>query len=107
MAFRAGWVDGPDGPVLAETKTRRSHVVDLDLGTCEIVARYAATVGTPVGEGFVFSDGRMGGHQDLGVSRIRAVGPGDSTRWQRDHPSEAQRCGLDEHLALTLGEYSP
>jgi len=30
--------------------------VDLDPGTCDIVARYAATVRTPVGEGFVFSD---------------------------------------------------
>lgn len=56
VSFRAGWVEGPDGPVLADTKTRRSHVVDLDPGTCEIVARYAATVGSPVGEGFVFSD---------------------------------------------------
>lgn len=56
VAFRAGWVEGPNGPVLADTKTRRSHVVDLDPGTCAIVARYAATVGTPVGEGFVFSD---------------------------------------------------
>jgi integrase len=56
VAFRAGWVEGPDGPVLAETKTRRSHVVDLDPGTCEIVARYVATLERVVGEGFVFSD---------------------------------------------------
>ena len=56
VAFRAGWVEGPNGPVLADTKTRRSHVVDLDPGTCAIVARYAATVAAPVGEGFVFSD---------------------------------------------------
>jgi integrase len=56
VAFRAGWLEGPDGPVLADTKTRRSHVVDLDPGTCQILARHAATVGTPVGEGFVFSD---------------------------------------------------
>ena len=56
VAFRAGWVEGPDGPVLAETKTKRSHVVDLDPGTCEIVVRYAATLGEVVGDGFVFSD---------------------------------------------------
>ncbi len=56
VAFRAGWVEGPDGPVLADTKTKQSHVVDLDPGTCEILAGYAAMVEAPVGEGFVFSD---------------------------------------------------
>lgn len=42
--------------VLADTKTRQSHVVDLDPGTCEILAGYAATVEEPVGDGYVFSD---------------------------------------------------
>lgn len=62
VAFRAGWVEGPDGPVqaagtaAADTKTKQSHVVDLDLGTSEILAGYAATVGAPVGNGYVFSD---------------------------------------------------
>ena len=56
VAFRAGWVEGPDGPVLADTKTKQSHVVDLDPGTCEILAAYAAMAGEPVGEGYVFSD---------------------------------------------------
>ena len=56
VAFRAGWVEGPDGPVLADTKTKQSHVVDLDPGTCEILTGYAATVEEPVGEGYVFSD---------------------------------------------------
>ncbi len=50
VAFRAGWVEGPDGPVLADTKTKQSHVVDLHPGTWEIVASYAATVEAPVGE---------------------------------------------------------
>jgi integrase len=45
VAFRAVWVEGPDGPVLAETKTKRSHVVDLDPATCHIVARCASAVG--------------------------------------------------------------
>ena len=56
VAFRAGWVEGPNGPVLADTKTKQSHVVDVDPGTCEIIARYAATVEEPVGEGYIFSD---------------------------------------------------
>jgi integrase len=30
VSFRSGWVEGPDGPTLAATKTRRSHSVDLD-----------------------------------------------------------------------------
>ncbi len=30
VSFSAGWVEGPDGPVLAATKTKRRHVVDLD-----------------------------------------------------------------------------
>jgi integrase len=56
VAFRAGWVEGPDGPVLADTKTKQAHVVDLDPGTSEILARYAAIVEAPVGEGYMFSD---------------------------------------------------
>jgi integrase len=30
ISFCAGWVEGPNGPVLAATKTKRSHSVDLD-----------------------------------------------------------------------------
>ncbi len=56
VAFRAGWVEGPDGPVLADTKTKQSHTVDLDPETCEILASYAETLEAPMGEGFVFSD---------------------------------------------------
>jgi integrase len=29
VSFRAGWVEGPSGPVLSATKTRRRHCVDL------------------------------------------------------------------------------
>ena len=56
VSFRAGWVEGPDGPVLAETKTKRAHVVDLDPDTTEVLARHAQQVGEGLGEGFVFSD---------------------------------------------------
>ena len=33
ISFCAGWVEGPDGPVLAATKTKRRHSVDLDADT--------------------------------------------------------------------------
>ena len=35
ISFCAGWVEGPDGPVLAPTKTKRRHVVDLDEQSCD------------------------------------------------------------------------
>lgn len=41
--FRRGSCSS-DGPVLADTKTKRSHAVDLDPGTCEILAGYVARV---------------------------------------------------------------
>lgn len=51
----AGWVEGPDGPVLAATKTRRNHSVDLDTATCALLSRHADDrVGR--NDGFVFSD---------------------------------------------------
>lgn len=33
ISFSAGWVEGPNGPVLTATKTKRRHVVDLDPAT--------------------------------------------------------------------------
>src|SRR6188508_3398623 len=30
VSLSAGWVEGPNGPVLTTTKAKRSHVVDLD-----------------------------------------------------------------------------
>ena len=33
VAFCAGWVEGPNGPTLAPTKTKRRHSVDLDAMT--------------------------------------------------------------------------
>ena len=57
VSFSAGWVEGPDGPVLTATKTKRRHVVDLDPATFDVLADLAAERGcaaTP--GGFVFSD---------------------------------------------------
>jgi len=51
IEFRRGWVDGPGGPVLAPTKTKRSHSVDIDPVTVALVAgRVRAR------DEFVFSD---------------------------------------------------
>ena len=51
VSFRSGWVEGPNGPVLAATKTKRSHVVDLDPATFAVVAELGQCR-----SGFVFSD---------------------------------------------------
>jgi integrase len=55
VSFCAGWVEGPDGPVLAATKTRRRHSVDIDPTTSVLLARHAAERAGR-SEGFVFSD---------------------------------------------------
>jgi hypothetical protein len=36
VSFCAGWVEGPHGPVLAATKTKRGHVVNLDADTLAV-----------------------------------------------------------------------
>ncbi len=51
VSFRSGWVEGPDGPVLAASKTKRSHVVDLDPVTFAVLTSLG-----PGRTGFVFSD---------------------------------------------------
>jgi integrase len=55
VSFCAGWVEGPDGPVLAPTKTKRPHSVDLDPTTCVLLASQAHDRGGQR-DGFVFSD---------------------------------------------------
>jgi len=52
VACCAGWVEGPNGPTLAPTKTKRRHSVDLDPSTFETLI--ALTDGRQTG--FVFSD---------------------------------------------------
>jgi integrase len=54
-------VEGPHGPVLTATKTRRCHVVDLDPGTLAVLRCYrqhcaARNGGVLAGDGFLFSD---------------------------------------------------
>ena len=55
VSFCAGWVEGPHGPVLTTTKTKRSHVVDLDPDSFAVLAKYAETA-MAASDGFVFSD---------------------------------------------------
>lgn len=62
VAFTSGWVEGPSGPVLAATKTKRRHVVDLDPGSLEVFAGHERRCREANGGmllhavGFVFSD---------------------------------------------------
>lgn len=61
VAFTAGWVEGPNGPVLADTKTKRTYSVDLDPGTLDALRQHAERRGAAdarslPGDGFVFSD---------------------------------------------------
>lgn len=57
ISFTAGWVEGPDGPVLTATKTKRRHVVDLDLATVSVLVDLAAARGCDARpDAFVFSD---------------------------------------------------
>jgi integrase len=57
LSFCAGWVEGPDGPVLTATKTKRRHVVDLDQETVDVLVDLAAQCGCAArAEAFVFSD---------------------------------------------------
>jgi integrase len=42
LAFCAGWVEGPNGPTLAPTKTKRRHSVDLDPTYEALVGRAGA-----------------------------------------------------------------
>ena len=57
VAFCAGWVEGPNGPVLADTKTKRRHMVDLDVATVALLCTHHDSVGdAAVPDHFVFSD---------------------------------------------------
>jgi integrase len=56
VAFTNGWVEGPAGPVLAETKTKRRHTVELDETTTEVLTGYRNGRGTSVDrDRFVFA----------------------------------------------------
>ena len=56
ISLCAGWVEGPGGPVLAPTKTKRRHVVDLDEQSCRLLAKRAAAASGSSREAFIFSD---------------------------------------------------
>jgi integrase len=52
VAFRSGWVEGPHGPTLAATKSKRAHNVDLDPDTFQTLVELGPRNAT----GYVFSD---------------------------------------------------
>ena len=56
ISFCAGWVEGPDGPVLADTKTKRRHVVDVDPATITVLAAHHPVGKADDPDRFVFSD---------------------------------------------------
>ena len=64
VAFTNGWVEGPCGPVLTDTKTKRRHTVELDVVTTEVLAEHSCRVTAVVGgldrDGFVFANDSRG-----------------------------------------------
>jgi integrase len=64
VAFTNGWVEGPTGPVLTDTKTKRRHTVELDAATTEVLADHARRITAIVGgldrDGFVFTNDNRG-----------------------------------------------
>jgi integrase len=50
VSFSAGWVEGPDGPVLTATKTKRRHVVDLDPATVSVLVDLAPPAAATPGQ---------------------------------------------------------
>ena len=57
ISFCRGWVEGPNGPVLAATKTKRSHVVDIDPVSLSILGDHRQHVAeSACPDAFVFSD---------------------------------------------------
>jgi integrase len=45
IAFSNGWVEGPTGPVLTATKSKRRHTVELDQPSVEVLAGQWASLG--------------------------------------------------------------
>ncbi len=60
VSFTGGWVDGPNGPVLTETKTRRHHLVELDTDTLAVLAAHRSRSEDQGRDGFVFSSAADG-----------------------------------------------
>ncbi len=57
ISFCCGWVEGPHGPVLAATKSKRSHVVDIDPASIATLVGHRQFVAESMcSESFVFSD---------------------------------------------------
>lgn len=55
MSFTAGWVEGPDGPVLVPTKSNRAHSVEIDAVTGRRLAEHAQRCRRN-DDGFLFGD---------------------------------------------------
>lgn len=64
LSFQRAWVEGPNGPELAPTKTRRSHRVAVDSYTQQLLEdqweQVASTTNRDVDDAFVFSSHPLG-----------------------------------------------
>ena len=57
ISFCSGWVEGPDGPVLTSTKTKRAHTVDIDPASFAVLDNlHRSFARPPSGEAYVFTD---------------------------------------------------
>ena len=57
ISFCRGWVEGPTGPVLTATKTKRSHVVDIDPASFAALSQHHDTLlALPDADDFLFTD---------------------------------------------------
>ncbi len=57
ISFCRGWVEGPDGPVLTLTKTKRPHSVDVDPATFAVLAELHRSLAvSPSPDAYVFTD---------------------------------------------------
>ncbi|MCU1398015.1 MAG: hypothetical protein JWN62_1124 [Acidimicrobiales bacterium] len=57
VSFARGWVEGPQGPVLTSTKSKRSHSVDIDpTSFAPLVELHQSFDSPPRPDGYVFTD---------------------------------------------------
>ena len=57
ISFCRGWVEGPDGPVLTSTKTKRAHTVNIDPASFAVLAElHRGFVALPSPDAYVFTD---------------------------------------------------
>lgn len=60
MAVQRALIEGPHGPVLAPTKTRRPHHIDLDHGTHALLQAHHDQIDQPTEDMFLFTNDPVG-----------------------------------------------